>query len=287
MSSLFCFMTSCLRWGCLVATLCLPMSAQSIVAMVTDLQGRATLQRGTLVEELSLTAEVSAGGKVKLESGARVVLVSFATGDQVQAQGPVAFTLDGRGRPEGTAKGVQVVPFKAVRLQEVLKPGGLAQASLVMRAPSRGDFALLQPRSAVVRDRRPAFAWEGCGEGSRYVFVLRDASGREAASLLTGKPEAELPPGTFLDEGATYVWIVSAMLADGATRRATGELRVLSADARALLSRLHSEGRESFSLRLAYAAALQQAGLLEEAKAEWINLSRERPEDPVLRAFAQ
>lgn len=263
------------------------MYSQSIVAMVTDLQGRATLQRGTLVEDLSLTAEVSAGGKVKLESGARLVLVSFATGDQVLAQGPAAFTLDGRGRPEGAVRGVQVVPFKAVRLQEVLKPGGLAQASLVMRAPSQGDFALLQPRSAVLMDRRPVFAWEASGEGARYVFVLRDQAGHEAVSLVTARPQAELPPGTFLDEGGAYVWIVSVTLSDGTAKRATGELKVLGTEAHAGLARLQAEGRGSFSMRLAYAAALQQAGLLEEAKAEWIRLSRERPEDPVLRAFAK
>lgn len=276
---------SCLPYLLLVP----PMAAQAPagVAMVTDLQGKASIQQGNLVEDLVLTAELAPGRKVQVAAGARLTLVSFGTGDQIHVTGPAAFTLDGEGRARGPKQRIQVVPVKGVKLQEALKPGGLAQASLVMRASWEGDIAMLQPGSAAVLEPFHRFAWAGAGEGAHYTFTLKDSQGRDVASVATQEPAYHLPANQSLLAGATYTWSITAEPREGTPRRAQGTFKVLSLPQRGLLLNLRALGRSSFSLRLAYAAALQQFGLQEEAKAEWRALRQERPGDPVLKAFAQ
>lgn len=265
-----------------------PLLAQApvSVAMVTDVQGKATAAKGALVESLALTTELAAGSRIEAAAGARLVFVTFTHGEEIRVTGPAAFTLDAQGRPHGAKKGVQVVPVKGVQLREALKPGGLAQASLVMRAPSTGDFALTAPQSPVIQDPRPTFAWETAGPGATYTFILKELDGPEVLREGTDAPEFVLPVDQPLRVGTAYHWEVRARR-DGAQRQAQGELRVLGLPQRLLLRKLRDLAKSRFSMRLAYAAALQQFGLAVEAKAEWKALQAQRPEDPVLQSFAR
>lgn len=254
-------------------------------AMVMDLSGRASLGEAAQAEPLTITAEVPPGRHLRLEAGGRVVLVSFRTGEEITVKGPADFTLDADGRPVGLKQGFRSVRAVGLRLKQVLKPGGLAQASLVMRAPM-GDFVLLSPGSRTVRSRTPLFRWESAGEKARYVLTITSPDGTERYRTETVSTEAEVPARNALTEGARCIWVVRASLPDGTGKEIQGEVEVLGAAQRHDLASMRRARSQSFAHHVAYAAALQCAGLTEEAKTEWRLLSRRRPNDPVLKAYA-
>jgi hypothetical protein len=266
--------------------ICLAAQPQA-AAMVTDLQGRASIQNGALAETLVLTAEAGSNCPITLDPGARIVLVSYATGEEITATGPARFTLDAKGHPAGPGRGIQVTPAKGLRLQESLKPGGLAQASLVMRDAGPAELALRSPLDRVVADARPRFAWEDLGTGAQYRFRLQGPGGQHLFAAEPAAPQADLPPGLRLQEGVAYVWAVSATLPDGTVRKAQADLALLGRAARIRLAALRSHAPESFSHQVAYAAALQEAGLLDQAKPRWRALQALRPDDPTLAAYAK
>jgi hypothetical protein len=182
------------------------------VAMVADLQGRASLQGDGLSEPLTLTAEIPQAREVRLEAGCRLVLIAYRDGEELTVRGPLRFRLDPQGHPMGSSQGFTRKRVDAPRLQEALKPGGLAQASLVMRAPD--------------------------GEAA-------DPAGPDAAPV-----------------------------------------RVPAALKRTLEA-LRAQRKASFARGLVYASALAEAGLHAEAQAEWRRLAALRPDDPVLKAYAE
>jgi hypothetical protein len=253
------------------------------VAMVADLQGRATLQDAASSQPMYLTAEIPPAGVVHLEAEARLVLISLMDGETVMVQGPLSFRLDHQGHPVGPGRRFTRVPVDAPRLKDALRPGGLAQASLVMRAPD-SQLEPLGPDPAV-RDPRPRFAWSGPA-GHRYRFVLKDAMGKEVLRQETDRPDLELPPGVRLAIGAAYVWRVDD-LSPGAGQPFEAELQCLAESLGKTLDLLRSRREASFAQGLCYAAALTEAGLRTEARAEWKRLADLRPEDPILRAYAE
>jgi len=243
------------------------------VAMVADLQGPATLQDAASSQPLYLTAEIPSAGVVHLGAEARLVLISLKDGETVMVQGPLSFRLDHQGHPVGPGRRFTRVPVDAPRLKDALRPGGLAQASLVMRAPD-SQLEPLGPDPAV-RDPRPRFAWSGPA-GHRYRFVLKDAMGKEVLRQETDRP----------DLGAAYVWRVDD-LSPGAGQPFEAELQCLAESLGKTLDLLRSRRQASFAQGLCYAAALTEAGLRTEARAEWKRLADLRPEDPIVRAYAE
>ena len=277
------------RWNLLTAVLTITQvliaQAPHAAAMVMDLSGKASLGEGVSAEPLTITTEVPSGRHLRLEAGSRVVLVSFKTGEEITVKGPASFNLDTEGRPVGLKQGVQRTLAQGLQLKQVLKPGGLAQASVVMRAPA-GDFTLVAPSSRVVRSRTPTFRWQGAGESARYVLILGNPDGTERYRTETASTQVALPVQNALAEGSTYVWTVQASLPDGTGKEVRGEVEVLGATQRHELAGLRSKRTRSFAYHVAYAVALQCAGLSEEARAEWKTLSQQRPNDPGLKAYA-
>jgi hypothetical protein len=139
----------------------------------------------------------------------------------------------------------------------------------------------------VVSGARPPFAWEDLGGGTQYTFLLRGAEGKELFRTATRVPRADLPPDLQLQEEITYTWSVAATLLDGTIRKAQAELELLDRDVRKRLAALKVHRGDSFSMGVTYAAALQEAGLQEEASAEWRALLAQRPGDLVLAAYAK
>jgi hypothetical protein len=267
----------------LVLGLCPPIQAQG-VAMVADLQGKASLQRDQRSEPLVLTAEIPAGRDLTLETGSRMVFIALKDGEEITVQGPLTFRLDAQGHPLGPARNFTRKRVEATRLQEALKPGGLAQASLVMRdLPSELEFLAPDPG---VREPRPRFEWSAPG-GFQFTFVLKDDQGRELARQEGAQTWFELPPGLALPPSATCSWSLEGRGPGGLVRRARGEVTLLAEPLRQALDALGAHRQDSFARGLIYAAALAEAGLRTEARAEWRRLARLRPDDPILQAYAE
>ncbi|MDR3684594.1 MAG: hypothetical protein P4L11_12785 [Geothrix sp.] len=260
-----------------------PRAPSTAVAMVTDAQGE--LRRGEDPAPVAITSEVEAGLPLKLKAGARLTLLMYGSGEEVRLSGPGTFTLDAKGSVSGPTAGIRRTKGPELDLKEALKPGGLAQASLVMRGPF--DIDLEEPTQPVVRTARPRFRWVPVKGATIYSLSLRKAGGDGLLAITTREPAFDLPEGLQLQPGVTYQWSLSTALPGVRVLQSEGELAVLDETRSQALDRLRAAAATSFSQRLVYASTLQVYGLLAEAKVEWRALASQRPEDPMLQAFAR
>ena len=270
----------------LLPALILTLAAQgtlSSVALVVDLHGKGRLQGGNLEEPLALLMELSPSRTVHLEAGAKVVWVTLKTGEEITVLGPAQFSLDALGVPVGLKKGVQRKKVEGLQLKESLKPGGLAQASLVMRVPH--DFELHSPKEGALRKAPTTFQWEAL-DGASFRFSLQNAKG-EVLSQYEGKERKLVLPATVHLGPGSYIWRVEATEPSGNPRQAEGGFQILGPDQIALLDAARAQKHQSFARGVLYAALLQECGLHLEAKAEWKVLAGLRKEDAILTAFAQ
>jgi hypothetical protein len=154
-----------------------------------------------------------------------------------------------------------------------------------MRGPL--DIDMEEPTQPVVRTARPAFRWAPVKGARSYAFTLRQAQGPVLVATSTPATRIDLPESVRLRSGATYQWEGSTSLPGAHTLRSTGELAVLDEAHVRELNHLRAEARQSFAWHVIYASTLQIEGLVAEAKAEWRRLAAERPDDPVLQAYAR
>lgn len=264
----------------------LALSAQgSAVAMVMDQKGDIQVTSGPLPPaKLGTLAELKAGDKVVLGKDARMVWVTFQGGQQLTLQGPATLVVGADGRPQGAPPGLQAKDVKALHLKDGLKPGGLAQASLVMRGPT-DDFTLTSPAAPVVLAVE-AFAWEDQGTGTTYTLVVRQEHGPSCLEATTTERRVPVPPGKLVP-GQAYTWTVKALAPAGTTTESAGRVEILSAGRRAVLDAAKPGPKADFAARVLYAVLLEQYQLTDLAKAQWKALARERKGDDVLEGYAQ
>jgi len=278
------------RWLTLTLFLPLPMLASPQVrpapmpmAMVTDAQGDVRL--GLETNQVAITSEVAASLPVTLKAGAQATLVMYGTGEEVRLSGPGTFTFNEKGGVSGPASGIRRSKGPGLTLKESLKPGGLAQASLVMRVPF--DIELLEPSQPVVRTARPQFRWVPVRGAQAYEFKLRHADGSVLHALTTQATSLSLPPGVELQPGVKYQWVITTDLPGARMLRSEGDLELLDAKRSRAIERLRMAAHKSFSGRLIYASSLQVCGLRAEAKVEWRILAALRPDEPMLQSLAR
>ena len=265
------------------------------VALVMDFQGTGHMLVDRVSNRLSLLAELNTGSEVKLDPGSRLVLVTLGTGEEIQVEGPAAFRLDKLGHPVGKLQ-MRIKRVQALRMPGRLRPGGLAQASVVMRevedssvsrdrqAPLLPRLALQSPPSAATLLAQPRFSWSSL-PGASWTFTLSDAAGRTCLRMEGSTSEAKLPAGESLKAGASYTWQLTGRMPDGTSREGTGHLRRLAAEEAAVLRQAQVPPGAPFARRLLYASLLEKAGMHAEACEVWAGLLRERPGQPVLLAL--
>lgn len=262
----------------------LPSQAQT-VAMVMDAQGDTQWTSGVLpATRLPVLAELKAGDRLALSKGATVAWITFQGGEQLTVKGPASLTLGGDGHPQPKVPGLEARPVKALKLKEGLKPGGLAQASLVMRGP-KDDFALTAPAAPVVLTLE-SFAWEVQGTGATYHLQVREEGGPVCLETRTSATQVPAPKGLF-HPGKAYTWIVTCTAGDGTRTESAGRVELLSLARREALEAARPGPGADFAARLLYAALLEQFQLTDLAKVQWKALARERKGDDVLEGYAQ
>jgi hypothetical protein len=273
---------------CLAMMLAIPLQAgprtiTGPVAMVIDAQGE--MRVGDESRSLEITHEVQVGASLKLKAGARLTLLVYGTGEEVRLTGPGSFAFDAKGMVSGPVVGIRRTKGPGLSLKESLKPGGLAQASLVMRGPF--DIDLEEPAEPTIRSPRPTFRWAVIKGATAFAFSLRLGDGTLLYSTTTSGNHLDLPAGMRLQPGTRYRWELSTNLPGVRVLHSASDLEVLDPARAATLDRLQVEAGKGFSQRLLYAATLQVCGLHTEAKLQWRALAALRPEDPSLRSYAR
>jgi hypothetical protein len=255
------------------------------VAMITDLRGKVAVEDDK-TRSVSILAEIEAGMRVRLESGARLVTLYVKSGDEYAFAGPsqVEFHANGPRVLSGAMSQKRASPFGS---KVSIKPGSVRQAAFVMRSnPASGHIRLLTLSGTKTLETHPEFRWQPLDGAKSYRFELMDGSGRVVAEQNLNGVSYRLPSTVFMDAGATYTWQVSVRLADGRRYAGTGDFSLVSAALRREAEDLRPASNAPVSDRVAFAAWLDQMELRDEARKYWKALAMERPADARLKALA-
>ena len=273
----------------MVVALCvLPATGHAVVvAMVTDLQGQATISAAGKSYAAGMLAEIEAGAQLQLHGGATLVVLYLESGDEYVFKGP-SLVLFNATQPEviNGAKPEKHSPSTGNRIR--IKPSGVGQGALVMRGvPVSARIRLLSLSGTRVLETQPEFRWQELQPGLKYQVELADDTGRSLYEAQVDAPSFTLPAGLQLKEGLSYTWAVSTRLPDGGKYSSLGDFSVASAELRAQALALRVEATAPVSSRVVYAAWLDQVELKDEARKYWRMLSAERRDDARLKTLME
>lgn len=268
--------------GALLGAAALGAWAAEPVAFVADVKGSANIEGDGKVNFL---AELTAGTRLLLGTGASVAVAYAASGTEYSFVGPGEFTVtenevraDKGARP--MRKGVQALSSNGV----VTQAASTAAASVRMRGVSveapAAKTRLEYPLDTGVATLQPVLRWKGEPEPKRYSVVVLDEGGKVHWKGTTVNPRVKV--GAKLAPGTSYAWRVTG--SQGPVGE--GRFETLSADAIAKVQRSQSTAK-TFSDRVMHAFLLQDLGASQEAREAWGVLARERPEIPELAALSR
>ena len=255
-------------------------------AMVTDLQGRASVTLAGRSFDATILAEIEAGAQVQLPSGATLVVLYLDRGQEYAFKGPALIVF--RPTQPEVISGLQPVmrsPSLGDRVR--IKPVGLGQGAMVMRRLASPRIQLLGLSGTRVLESQPDFRWQELHPGLKYQIEVADDTGRSLVEAQVESPSFKMPVNVELKEGASYTWAVSARLPDGRKYSSMGDFSIATADLREQAIALRAGASEPVSSRVAYATWLDQMELKDEARKYWRALAMERPEDARLKARAK
>ena len=252
--------------------------ASGPVAFVADIHGNASIEGDGKVTFL---AELKAGTRLMLGSGAKVSVTYASSGAEYTISGPGEYVVSptevkAEKGAAPTRRVLNGVPEAAV----IARISQTATASLRMRSVQpRAKAGLQYPVETRVSTLQPVLRFSGTPSDANEVRLL-DAKGTE---LWKGPAQAgEARPAVKLSPAARYRWTV--MTPQGVLGEAQFETLGSEALAKAARSRT---GARSFSDRVVHAMLLHDLGATQEARDAWAALAKERPDLPELAALAR
>ena len=253
------------------------------IAIVTDLQGNASLSTPAAPTALGILNEIKAHALVQVGSGTRMVVLYYANHQEFVLRGPAMVHFG----PQGVESVSGLVPERGAALSTTVQPGvsirdkRLVQAGTIMRGSV--EWAILSHPSGQIVDLRPEFGWSSVGAGASYTLTLRDQQGRDVFEATTGLSIMALPQSLELTLGAAYSWQVAARTANGHRVVRSGKFQVANADMRDKVNLSRPAEDAGLSQWIAYALWLEQTELKDDARKVWQRAQQERPDDQHLR----
>jgi len=256
-------------------------AAAEPVAFIADLQGNATIEGNG---RLSFLAELTAGTKLLLGTGAKVAVTYSATGAEFTLAGPGEFLVGPaevkaeRGATP-TKRTVQVLPDPQV----IAKVSRTANASLRMRGLNAKPVRAVEleyPMNTRVVTLQPTLRWSGDPAAEKFDVIITDAAGKDVWKGQV-KPAMVKPP-VKLSAAQVYTWTVMTPKGE----KAEGRFETVSAESIARAEKSRASAK-SFSERVMHAFLLQEIGATQDAREAWGALARERPDLPELSVLAK
>lgn len=261
-------------------------TSTSAVAMITDLVGEASLVSEK--RTASILDEITTDQRIKLDAGARMVLVFLKTGEEFDFRGPSlvhiraaqAVALSGE-QPE--RRSTRFGGGKAIRIS----PININQGAVLMRSmQDQARLRLLTLSDTVTLDEWPEFRWKGVHAGTLVRFELFDDKGKRLLEREVGGESFVLPGNVRLKSGIRYRWLVTGKAANGQSISNSAHFTLASLELRADAENLRPGVGATLSEQVIYAAWLEQKELRDEARKYWRNAATERPNDSRLRELA-
>jgi hypothetical protein len=261
------------------------------VAMVTDLQGRATVASPDgKKRDLGILAELDAGAKVELAAGATLVALYLDAGDEYLIKGPSAieFRAGGPEVPSGAKPEKRSLSLGKGGKDIRIKPVGVTQGAMVMRTVRpEARIRLLTLNKTHTLDSAPEFRWSALQPNLKYGFELSDETGRMVYEAKVDGTSLRLPVDMALTSGKPYSWEVTARLPDGRKYSSSADFAVADGTLRARAEALRPPASAALATKIAYAAWLDSAELKDEARKYWKEAATQRPDDARLKELAE
>ncbi|MEO6625045.1 MAG: hypothetical protein ABIN37_09475 [Burkholderiaceae bacterium] len=256
------------------------------VALITDVQGSATLTVSGRSADAGILADIEPGTQLQLPANSTLVVLYLADGSEYLLQGPaqVVFRAD---RPEVTSGAPAIRRAAVAGGGTRLRPGGLGQGAIVMRSLVNLRVRLLSASNTLLLETQPELRWMAPEPGLRYSISVSDDTGR---SLYQGEVDGTsfaLPASLQLRDGVAYGWQVSARSPDGRVYTGRGEFGLANAQLRAQAEAARGEVGSAVSSQVAMALWLEQQELRDEARKLWRALAVQRPQEQHIRAMAE
>lgn len=268
---------------------CMPWKVACANVLITELTGNATTGEQKPVTFVTFLSEVRNGQDFELTSGARAVAVDLASGREYVANGPGKFRVDEGGVRAVSGGTVKVRALSASNLPEVkVVVARVSQAALLMRSLFK-PLNILSSANTAVLTPTPTLSWTAVDGASAYKVRLSDSTGNTLINEQTQVNSLVIPVSAGLTSGRNYLWTVEAVDENGplSGSAASAQFSVAPPETVRLLKSIAPQSGASFSDRVLYAAQLQEAGAIEDARTIWKSLANERPDDSILKKLAR
>ena len=253
------------------------------VAMVTDLQGKATVTADGRPRDLRDTRGSRHGRAGPARGGRNAGRVVS------RRRGRICVQRAGRDRVQSRAAGRD--QWRQARKTRLFARQGRqchqdktgrrrAGCHGNARIPHRRAYPAPEPAQDTHPGTQPEFRWQALQPGVKYQIEITDDTGRTVQEAQVDTASFKLPAGVPLKEGVPYTWEVSARLPDGRKYSSSADFAVAPADVRAQAEALRPAASAPLSTRVAYAAWLDQMELKDEARKYWKAAAAERPDRP-------
>ena len=258
------------------------------VAMITDVQGKATLDTPGETRNLTILTEIVNDSQIDLAQAARLVALWLKSGEEYAFIGPatIRFTASGPQMLSGaqpTRRPSALERSKGIRI----RAAGVTQAAVVMRSAGKATrIRLLTLAGTRTLDTNPEFRWQPIPGVRQYRFALADVTGRALLEVDVSGDVYRLPAEVKLDEDATYTWELATRLPDGRKYASSGDFSIVPSTQREQVDAIRPSADASLAERVAFAAWLEQQELRDEARKYWKDAAVERPQDAKLRQLA-
>lgn len=259
------------------------------VAMVTDTGGGVSISMDGQQRKAVLLDYLEPKTVLVLEPKAFLSVTFFAKAVEYRFTGPARLSveqdrvavLDGAGE----SKAVSLAKTSAAKKYTAAQREHVAHAAYEMRAVRPG-LRLNDPVDTRVIGGDVGFSWDGPQPADGYRLSLYDHRRKRIHQVsLTGNDWT--PSAGLLKPGRSYEWEVSTVLKSGEELIARGSFSVADAAAARNIRAQSPQADASFSDRLLYAVFLEEQGFKYDARRVWQELSKERPDDPVVLERSQ
>lgn len=234
-----------------------------------------------------MLSEIPDGARVSLHVNAALVAVDLDSGREYVLQGGREYRMTSQGL-QGSGVSTRELPAKGMADIHI-EPGMVARATPPMRSRAIRVHALnpISPVKTIVISDAPLFRWSAVEASAGYRISVLKPDGSLHWEARTRDTQLPLPKTHRLAPGEKYTWRVEVSSEAGAASDARAEFAVAPATTMKQLSALKVDAGSPFSRRVLYAALLTEVGAKDEARALWQELAKERPDDNVLRRFAE
>ena len=256
------------------------------VVMVTDVSDGVFTVEKDKSKKVVLLSYFEPGTTLRLDANAHLTATFLTKSVEYRFTGPAKLTVEkdrivaSEGKAETQAVSLQKTT--AAKKFTVAQRESVTQAAFEMRVGARPGLRLDDPVDTSVIGSLLIFNWDGPRAPGGYRLSLFDGQ-RKLIHQVAVATNSWVPAAGLLKAGGAYEWEVESTLENGEVLTARGKFNMADSNASKAAQAQTPPANSAFSTRVLYAVYLEENGFKYDARRLWKELSKERPDDMVVR----